>query len=189
MSLHRERGAMVVDDIAALPVSPLIVAEGSVITPASVPTGQPAVWLLPPPSRQRRRLVTRDGSDNSLYRLVADEIEAELAATCAPRIAIEGVAETIVTVEEMFSEQLAVGPHARSIGERRELLREANLAHVDQVRAFHRRPWTTGDSETVERTFVCECGERSCDADVRAMVGRAADGPVVALGHRRLTSP
>jgi hypothetical protein len=186
MSLHRERGAMVVDDIAALPTSPLILAEGSVITPTSVPTGQPAVWLLPSPSRRTRRLLARGGRDNILYRLLADEIEAELVATCAPRLAIEGVTETIVAVEAMFSEQLAVGPHARSIGERRELLREANLSQVEQVRAFHRRPWTTGDSETVERTFVCECAERSCDADVRATVGYAAHEPVVALGHRRL---
>jgi cytidylate kinase len=39
MSLHRERCAMVVDDLAALPASPLIVAEGSVLSASAVSGG------------------------------------------------------------------------------------------------------------------------------------------------------
>jgi hypothetical protein len=51
MSLHRERGALVVDDLAALPASPLIAAEGSVLPASAVSGGlavrSQAVWLIP----------------------------------------------------------------------------------------------------------------------------------------------
>jgi hypothetical protein len=49
MSLHHERGRMVVDDVDALPASPMIVAEGSVITPSCLPDDAHAVWLLRAP--------------------------------------------------------------------------------------------------------------------------------------------
>ena len=62
-------------------------------------------------------------------------------------------------------------------------MREANLQVVEQVRAFYRRPWAEGDAETVVRLFVCECGERTCVAEVEATVARAAAGPALAAGH------
>ena len=36
LSLHRERGTMIADDLRRLPTSPLIVAEGSTVTPELV---------------------------------------------------------------------------------------------------------------------------------------------------------
>ena len=39
MSLHAERGPMVVDDLRRLPRSPLIVAEGSTLSPSVVSSG------------------------------------------------------------------------------------------------------------------------------------------------------
>ena len=51
LSLHAERGPMVVDDLRELPVSPLIVAEGSTLSPSVVSSGiadpSRAVWLAP----------------------------------------------------------------------------------------------------------------------------------------------
>ena len=69
------------------------------------------------------------------------------------------------------------------MAERRALLREANAAVVAQVRGFYARPWALGDADSVIQQFVCECGEVSCDTDVRAPVGVAAAAPVFAPGH------
>lgn len=55
MSLHRERGPMTLDDLRALPTQPLIVAEGTQITPRIVPPNGSAVWLLPSLQTQRQR--------------------------------------------------------------------------------------------------------------------------------------
>src|SRR6266849_3584428 len=40
MSLHADRGAMVADDVARLPHSPLVVAEGTPIAPSLVASGR-----------------------------------------------------------------------------------------------------------------------------------------------------
>jgi hypothetical protein len=83
---------------------------------------------------------------------------------------------------------LAAGPRAASLSEREALIREANLDVVEQVRGYYRRRWATGDPETVERTFICECGEPDCDAEVRSTVGRAARAPVLRPDHERGTN-
>ena len=44
LALQRERGPMTLDDLRALPTSPLIVAEGTQITPRMLPPGAPASW-------------------------------------------------------------------------------------------------------------------------------------------------
>ncbi len=67
--------------------------------------------------------------------------------------------------------------------ERRALLREGNLAHVEQIRAFYARPWADGDAETVERMFICECGDPACDASVALTVGIVGAEPALAPGH------
>jgi hypothetical protein len=74
MSLHRERGAMIVDDLRALPAAPLTIAEGSPITPAVA--GRPAVWLLPTAEVQQARLASRGlpAGVRTLYALLAREI-------------------------------------------------------------------------------------------------------------------
>ena len=88
-------------------------------------------------------------------------------------------------VETHFAAALAAGPCATTGEARRALLREANLAVVDQVRAFFARPWSEGDAEGAVQAFLCECGEPACDADVVTAVARAAAAPVVAPGHGR----
>ena len=174
---------MVSDDIRTLPRSPLLLAEGSVITPASVPHDATAIWLRPTPERQERQLQARDGRSNALYRLLASSIEAEVRAAGARTVAVEGITETVAAVEAAFRGALVVGPLAESLVERQQLLREANLAQAEQVRAFYARSWATGDPERVERAFICECGDRECVADVRRTVGLAASAPVISPGH------
>ena len=50
LSLHAERGQMIVDDLRRLPHSPLTIAEGSPISPEIVSAGiaapSHAVWLI-----------------------------------------------------------------------------------------------------------------------------------------------
>mgnify|MGYP001049043347 CR=1 FL=1 len=58
MSLHVERGPMVVEDVRALPPEPLVVAEGSTMPASLVPVDR-ALWLLPTPELQRQRLEER----------------------------------------------------------------------------------------------------------------------------------
>jgi hypothetical protein len=61
MSLHAERGPMVLDDLRALPDSPLVVAEGSTLPAHAVSSGiadcSRAVWFLPTDEFQRALLV------------------------------------------------------------------------------------------------------------------------------------
>jgi hypothetical protein len=149
-------------------------------------------------SDRSRRLLAHDADDLErslgrglppgparLYRALAAEIERE-AREHRPdpaRRRTPSADETVATVESLFAEALAAGPRADSLDERRALLREGNLAHVRQVRGYYARPWAEGDAEAVVRTFVCECGDRTCVASVELTVGAASAKPVLAAGH------
>ena len=188
LALHFERGPMIVDDVRSLPSSPLLVAEGSTVAPSAVDEPGRAVWLLPTPEFQRARFEERGlpQAARDVYLLLADTIALDAAAHCVPVFPIDGalgVDEVVEEVERRFLAALAAGPTAGDALERRALLREANLAQVEQVRAFYARPWASGDPEGVERTFLCECGACDCTEDVRLPVGPAATRPVLASGH------
>lgn len=177
---------MVAEDVAALPTSPLTVAEGTVLSPALVADRSTAVWLLPTVELQRERLEARDGRTNRLYELLAAKIERDARAHGMPIIPVDGtrgIDETVAAVEELFADALAAGPLAGSAAERRALLREGNLAIVAQLRAFYARRRAEGDAETIVRTFVCECGDRWCVAAVDLPVGVAANAPALAPEH------
>lgn len=187
-SLHHDRGPMVVDDIRRLPASPLVVAEGSVLSPALAERSH-ALWLLPTPAFQRAQLDERalpDGA-RALYLLLAETIERDARAHDVPVLEVDGslsIEETVTAVEAHFAATLARGPRAATLAERRELLREANAAVVMQVRSFYARPWARGDAETVERAFLCECGDTGCSESVEATVAAAAARPLLAATHR-----
>jgi hypothetical protein len=83
----------------------------------------------------------------------------------------------------IFADALAAGPRAESPAERRALLREGNLAQVEQVRAFYARPWAEGEADTIDRMFICECGDPACTASVVLTVGAVAAEPALAPGH------
>ena len=114
------------------------------------------------------------------------DIEQQAHEHAAPTLTgrrVTRVEETVAAVEELFAEALAAGPRAETPAERRALLREANAAIVSQVRGYYRRPWAEGDAETVERSFVCECGDPACEAAVELAVGAVAAAPALAPGH------
>jgi cytidylate kinase len=186
MSLHRERAQMVVDDLLATPPSSLTVGEGTSVSAALAAGPARSVWLIPTRELQHARLTERDGNANDLYLLLAAEIEREVREHGAPILMIDGsqtIDDTVAAVEELFADALAAGPCAASADERRALLREGNLAHVEQIRAFYARPWADGDAETVERMFICECGDPACVASVALTVGIVGVEPALAPGH------
>lgn len=194
MSLHRERGAMVGDDVRRLPRSPLVVAEGSTVSPEGVDDPARAVWLLPSPSFQHAELERRGlGSGPAeLYALLAAEIGRGAREGGMPIVEVDGsqrIDETVSAVERLLRQALAAGPHAETAAERRSLLREANLAIVAQVRAYYARPWATGDPEAVIRRFVCECGDRACIEEPEVEVAVASAESVLDPGHRPPSGP
>jgi hypothetical protein len=190
MSLHRERGAMILDDVRALPAAPLTVVEGTPVTPAV--TGDRAVWLLPTPFVLRSRLAERDlaAGVRTLYELLAEEIAREVRGHRT--IVVDGrlgVEETVTAVERVFAAALREGPTATTPTERRALLRYANLAIVTQFRTYAARPWASPEALATVRPFACECGASDCTAAVALPVDEYRT-PVLAAGHaERLDSP
>lgn len=182
MSLHAERWAMIADDLRKLPTAPLIVAEGTTVSPAvlSADLAEPsrAVWLTP------TRTFGLSGS--RLSEVLAAEIAREVDEHAAPTLEVDGsrgIEELVAAVEERFAAALAQGPRAATQAERRTLLREANLAIVRQLRGYYARPWATGDPDVVSRAFVCECGDNRCVAGVELTVGAVSVAPALAPGH------
>lgn len=90
MSLHLERGPMIVDDVRRLPTSPLIVVEGSTISPAVVSSGvadrSRSVWLQPTPDFYVRE--QRWAPD--LQPLLRATIEQDVREHGAPVLTVDG---------------------------------------------------------------------------------------------------
>jgi hypothetical protein len=177
--LRDERAPMVLDDVRALPATPLVVAEGDAIAPTLVDSAR-AVWLDPVVEFQ---LLHRSAAWVEIGR------SADEARACGiPRVTVDEarpIQEVVDEVEALLAGPLRSGPHAASTDDRRALLRAANLDIVDQIRTGCARPWATAEPDTQVRSFVCECGDPSCDLDVDALVGAAAGTPVIAEGHGR----
>jgi hypothetical protein len=191
MSLHHERGQMVVDDLRHLPREPLVIAEGSTL-PASVvsrgiaPRSQ-TLWLLPTTESQRVSLTQRGvaSGPTRLYERLRQVIAGEVAEHGPRTLLVDGtlsIEQTVDVVQSLFADLLAAGPVAPSAGARQGLLRELNQALEAQVRGYHARPWARGDPASVVCNFACECGETWCGEDVPLALG-AATGPVIAPGH------
>jgi hypothetical protein len=188
MSLHCERAAMIVHDLRRLPTSPLIVAEGTPVSHSFVGDRSRAVWLISTPEFQRAQLDERglEPGPTELYLLLAAETKRQAKEQDMPIVTVDGsrgIGDVLAAVEAQFAEALAEGPCAETRAERRKLLREANQAIVAQVRGYYARPWADGDANEVVRTFVCECGDPSCDLDVDLPVGVADAKRVLAAGH------
>lgn len=180
---------MVIDDVGSLPETPLVVAEGSEVPAWVISSGLAdethATWLMPTPSFQRANLADLPPGARTLYALLRDIVEGETREHGAPVLTIDGtvgIDEVTDAVEELFAGAISEGPRAETTDERQALLRGANEAVVEQVRAYHRRPWAEGDAETVVRQFLCECGRTDCSESVAVTVGRATE-PVYAAGH------
>ncbi|WP_019544221.1 hypothetical protein [Streptomyces sulphureus] len=189
---------MVEEDLARLPAAPLVLAEGTPLTPAAVGVER-AVWLLPTAAVQQRRLRRRglepDQGAFRLYELLRRDIAAEVAAAGGAVVHVDGehgAEATAARVHAALEQPLAAGPHARDAAGRRKLARYANRAPVAQYRQFFARPWAPV-WESVRLTLCCECGAAGCLADVERNlaslpVGWEERGPLVATaqGHRAL---
>jgi hypothetical protein len=189
MSLHRERGPMVIDDVRALPSTPLIVAEGSTVPASVISSGLAAhtraVWLLPTRSFQREQLAEHEAGARTLYALLRDMIEQETREHDAPILSVDGtrgIDEMTDAVEQLFADVIAKGPRALTLAERRALLRDANRSLANQVRGYYAHPWAEGDPDSIVRSFLCECGDTRCNASVDVAV-KTAERPVYASGH------
>ncbi|WP_327679085.1 AAA family ATPase [Streptomyces sp. NBC_00467] len=188
MSLHRERGPMILDDLRALPPAPLTVAEGTPVTPSITGAGAAAVWLLPTPAVQEARLAERglERGQRELYRFLVREIAEEVEAYGGATVVVDGsgsVEDTLAEVGKHLAAALAEGPVARTAAGRGELLRYANRAVVSQYLAFFARPWAQGDPRTTVLAFACECGADGCEENVRLAVAAFPRSPVLAPGH------
>ena len=175
-----ERQAMIVDDLTALPRSPLVLAEGTLLPPHVADPAR-SVWLVPSKDFQVHHRDDPERRTNPM-----DVVIAAANARGIPVVVVDGsrpVAEIAVEVEVWLADALKAGPTATTIGERRGLLRGANLDVVRQIRMGCARSWATADPEVQVRTFTCECGDEACEADIDATVGAAASGPVIAPGH------
>jgi hypothetical protein len=124
MSLHAERGPMVLEDLRVLPHSPLVVAEGSTLPAQAVSDGiadrSRAVWLLPTDDFQRALLAARasPAGPAALYRLLRDRIAREASEHGAPTLLLDGSLDleaTVAAVEERFAAALAEGPCAQPV--------------------------------------------------------------------------
>lgn len=193
LSLHRERGPMVIDDLRALPDAPLVVAEGSTLPAWALSAGiaqrSRAVWLLATRAFQQAALTLRgvEPGPTAFYGVLGELIEREAREHNAPTLTVDGsrgIHETVAALEGFFAEALAEGPRATTLAERRALLREANEAVASQVRGRFGRPWAHGDAEAVVRAFLCECGDPGCEASVRLPPAALTSGAVLAPGHR-----
>jgi hypothetical protein len=192
MSLHVERGPMVLDDLSASPPTPLIIAEGSSLPASAVTLGiaRPGrvVWLLPTPAFQEAQLAARATADgpSRLYRLLRQRAEHDVEHHGLPVLNVDGsraLPDMVMAVERLLHDALSAGPVATRLEQRRSLLREMNEDVVTQVRGYHSRPWAIGAPDFVQ-LFVCECGRPTCEAEISAPVGEAAAGPLFAVGHR-----
>ncbi|MGP3978972.1 hypothetical protein ACTWQF_34155 [Streptomyces sp. 8N114] len=196
MSLHYERGLMVLEDLHALPSAPLTIAEGTPITP-QVAGLSCAVWLIPTPEVQRARLAERDllPGVHELYQHVGDKIIAQVEKHKghAMTVPVDGrsVEEITAEVEGIFANALVEGPRATTAAEKREMLRYANRAFVSQYLTFFTRPWAQalGDARDVVLPFLCECADWRCQEQVNLAVADFREPPneaspaVLAPGH------
>ncbi|MEU9411953.1 hypothetical protein AB0E08_40540 [Streptomyces sp. NPDC048281] len=195
MSLHRVRGPMIQDDLRALPTAPLTIAEGTPITPKVVGNGS-ALWLFPTSRLQRKRLNERNLNSGirDLYEHLSGVIAKEVVKFRGRIVAIDeswSLEQVVTETERHFSALLKSGPAAIGRVERRQLLRYANRALVDQYRTYFARPWAQaleGISDVV-LPFSCECAHDGCEEQVSVAVSEfpappdVTSPPLLAQGH------
>jgi hypothetical protein len=194
LEANEERCRLMLEDIEALPSSPLIVAEGTPLFPWLVADRlaslDHAVWLVPTPEFQRARLEERPGTEwrrtSDPPRALENRIERERAiGEVVARDArgrglrvldvdgSKGLPAMAAAVEEVFAGLIAAGPRAADADARRALRREDNLQVYRQVSTFFDRRPGVGDPEQSPVPFACECGVSGCAAGVRATLVEA----------------
>ncbi|WP_152362731.1 hypothetical protein [Microlunatus speluncae] len=170
--LRHDRGPLTHEDLAALPDTPAVIADGTPFTPDLVgpePLRPPvhAVWLFAAAetraTRNRGRGWGGAGGPSDLQR--ADELAAAVDAAGGTKIITTehgSALDTVAEIERVCADWLADQPRASGTEQRRALIRAGNAAIVGQYRAGLARPWATTDPATVIRAYDCECADPAC---------------------------
>jgi hypothetical protein len=179
--IEYDRGPLTLDDLRALPRSPVIVVDGAPPDPGVAVAGR-AVWLMPSRAVQHARLRRRhpDGVPPR-YRWQWQRVTEHATASGDPRIVVDDltVEQTVAEVERVFAAPLAEGPHATTVAQRRELLRYANRAVVEQCRGWLAHQPEPG-ARLAAQLFDCECARPGCTALVELPIEVAE--PAMAQG-------
>jgi cytidylate kinase len=205
LAANAERCRLMLEDIEALPDSPLVVAEGTPLLPwlvaDRVADSGHAVWLVPPPEFQRARLLERPriafertsdperALENRIRRelAVGELIESDAWERGFQVIRVDesqGLLEVAAQVEEVFGEAIAAGPRASTRAERVELRRRHNRQVHRQVSAYFARVPGAGGPGASPVPFGCECGASGCLGLTSATLDAATE--VFAGGTRLL---
>lgn len=181
-----ERQAMIVEDLAALPKSPLVVAEGTLLPP-DVADPERSVWLMPTKDFQARH---REDPERRTHPM--DVVIAAVNERGIPMVIVDGtrpVEEIADEVEANLADALSAGPAAvMSSGDGRCSVRRTSTSCAKSGwAALVRGP--PPNPELQVRRFTCECGREQCQTDIDAMVGTVAANPVVASGHEPNRQP
>jgi cytidylate kinase len=192
--LTLDRSIMVLDDVAALPDEPAVVAEGTNITPSMVPKPSLAIWLTARPGiraiRNRQRGWGAAGGDADLIH--DQQLTAELDEAAALVIDTsdhEDPSETLARIETIAAGWLATRPAAGNRRERQTLIREGNAAIVTQYRDGMARAGNP-EGDGLVRIYDCECADPGCAALVERTFGSLAKPftpnaePILAPGHQ-----
>lgn len=195
--LRIDRAAMVLDDVAGLPDTPAVIAEGTDIVPSMVPRHSLAVWLIADPTvracRTQQRGWGAGGGDVDM--ILERELHAELeqvSATVIDTSLHSGPRETLDHLETIAGDWLKQRPAARTRTERQALIREGNAAVIAQYRTGTARAGNTTGGGLI-RTYDCECGSVDCDVLVERRLDSLPEpftrdaAPILATGHHQRT--
>jgi hypothetical protein len=212
LEANAERSRLMLEDLEALPTSPLIVAEGTPLFPwlvaDRIADPDHAVFLVPSPAFQRARLLERPRltfeRTSDPPRALENRMRRELEVGALIRrdalergfhvLDVDGsrtAHEIAGAVEKLFAATIAAGPRASSRPARRKLRRQHNLQVHRQVSSYFARVPGAGDPTSTPVPFVCECGGRGCHMPVHAPLVTASDvfngtdRRLVAEAHRR----
>jgi len=184
---------MVLDDIAALPAKPAVVAEGTNITPGMVPDDGFAVWLMAQPTTRADRNQQRGwGAAGGQVDLIqARQLRSELPQAAASVIDTDdsSVEDTITQIERIAASWLGSRPVAKGRTERQILIRQGNAAIVAQYRDGLARSGNMQEGDGPVRSYDCECGELSCSMMIELPLSllptpfTASSAPILAPGH------
>lgn len=170
--LRLDRDAMTREDLAGLPDWPAVVAEGTPFTPdfvgAAISALEPhAVWLFADDATRAARNLARGwgGAGNPADRQRRTDLEAAVHDANGVVITTSDhptALDTVAAIERACRGWIRRQPAATTIRERRALVREGNMAIVEQYRAGLARPWSRAQPGEVIRTYDCECARPGC---------------------------
>ena len=179
VSHSRHRFRLVLEDLAALPDSPLAIVEGSQLLPTSVSavlrSPDHALFLVSDLAEQRARLLARSGipgtSDPARARLNATERDlmlTQLIERDARELRLRAMKadrpldELVELAAEHFRAAIERGPREVDLAAVR---RFENDVLATQVRLY-RASLDLVDVEDWTLPFACECGAQGCGADI-----------------------